>query len=324
MAYLAHMSRGVDSRVSIVVLTHDRVDEVRQSIARARALPARPRVIVVDNDSRDGTADAIIRSFPDVTLVRAPDNLGAAGRNLGIRASTTPYVALADDDTWWTDDGLARAAGILDAHPRVAIVSGRVVLSPSGRVDPICLVMAASPLVRDPSLPGPRLAGFLAGASMVRCDAVLSVGGFEPRLFLGSEETLLASDLAVQGWTTMYADDVVVHHRPSRVRDAAGRRRLIMRNDLWFAWRRRPLHVAIARTLRLARLGLTDDAARTAFVAAVRGLPWALATRRPLPPPVEADWRALEAPRGGSGQAPVPLRLEDVGIPDPAGTRKPS
>ena len=290
--------------MSVVVLTHNRIDDLRRALRRAHALRTRPRILVVDNGSRDGTPDVIAREFAETTVIRAPGNLGAAGRNLGIREAETPYVALADDDTWWTDDGLRRAAELLDAHPRVGIVSGRVLVGEDARVDPVCLEMAASPLPPDPTLLAPRLVGFLAGAAMVRRDAVLSVGGFEPRLFLGSEEPLLAADLAAAGWATIYADDAVVHHEPSRLRDPSRRRRLIMRNQLWFVWRRRPLPVAAARTFVLARRAVSDSEARAALLAALQGLPWALATRRRLPPTVEADWRALEAraPRQRSRQ----------------------
>jgi GT2 family glycosyltransferase len=251
-------------------------------------------VIVVDNASTDGTSLAIARAFPDVRLVRADGNLGAAGRNAGLRAAPTPYVALADDDTWWTMRALDRAAAVLDAHPTVAVVSGSVVIEPDGRLDPVCEVMARSPLHRTRALRAPRLCGFLAGASMVRREAILAVGGFEPRLFLGSEETLLTADLAAEGWDAVYAEDVVVHHRPSRHRDAGARRRLILRNDLWFAWRRRPVGVAVAATLALSRRAAREPDARAALASAAKGLGWALATRRPLPRAVEADYRALD------------------------------
>jgi N-acetylglucosaminyl-diphospho-decaprenol L-rhamnosyltransferase len=285
----------VDERTSIVVLTHNRCSELLTSLAQLTALPSQPSVIVVDNASSDGTRAAVAERFPRVVVIEAGGNLGAAGRNLGVDAARTPYVALADDDTWWTASALERAAGLLDVHPRLAIVSGRVLVGADHQTDPVCPVMARSPLVPDPALPGPRLLGFLAGASMVRRSAFLAVGGFERRVFLGGEERLLAADLAAAGWGAVYADDVVVHHHPSGVRDAGARRELVLRNDLWFAWRRRSASTALAATGALAIVALRSGAARRALVAAVAGLPWALATRRALPDQIEADFRALES-----------------------------
>ena len=251
-------------------------------------------MIVVDNNSSDGTADVVTRDYREVDVIRAAVNLGAAGRNLGLRRATTPLVALVDDDCWWTARGLERAVELLERHPRVAIVSGRVLVGLEQHVDPTCRLMAASPLSRDPTLPGPRLLGFLAGASMVRREPVLAVGGFEPRLFLGGEETLLATDLAAAGWATIYADDVVVHHHPSRRRDSDTRRALTRRNDLWFAWRRRAMGVAVTATMALAYDAVRDRDARRALVAAARGLRWAYVTRRRLPPSLETDWSQLD------------------------------
>jgi GT2 family glycosyltransferase len=53
--------------------------------------PAAP-VIVVDNGSQDGTADAVAAGYPRVRLVRSRSNLGALGRNLAVRGVQTRYV----------------------------------------------------------------------------------------------------------------------------------------------------------------------------------------------------------------------------------------
>src|SRR4051812_25614640 len=90
----AAYARTVNERVSIAVLTHNRVDEVLRGLTRLYATASASDVIVVDNGSRDGTAVAITKAFPQVTIVRAGANLGAAGRNLALRRARAPYVAL--------------------------------------------------------------------------------------------------------------------------------------------------------------------------------------------------------------------------------------
>jgi GT2 family glycosyltransferase len=154
--------------------------------------------------------------------------------------------------------------------------------------------MAHSPLPAEPGMPGPPLLGFLAGASVVRRAAFLEAGGFEPRFFLGGEEELLAADLAARGWWLCYVPELLVCHYPSPVRDGTGRRRLLTRNALWFAWLRRPLVSAVRRTLWLARAGRWDGATLRGFGAAAAGLPWVLRRRRVLPAAVERGLRLLE------------------------------
>jgi GT2 family glycosyltransferase len=91
----------LDRRVSVVILTHNRKDEVLRSLERVHALPERVPVFLVDNASTDGTAQAVSEGYPDVHIIHLVRNLGAAGRNAGVRAARTPYVAFCDDDTWW-------------------------------------------------------------------------------------------------------------------------------------------------------------------------------------------------------------------------------
>nr|WP_297427477.1 glycosyltransferase [uncultured Actinotalea sp.] len=289
-----------DPRVAVVVITHERRAEALAALARLRDLPERPRVVVVDNGSTDGTADAIRREHPWADLVASPTNLGAVGRNVAIARLRVPYVAFCDDDTWWEPGSLGRAADVLDAHPDVAVLTARIVVEPGGREDPIVAELRDSPLRGRPGLPGPALGSFLAGASVVRRTAFEGVGGFHPRLWLGGEEELLAADLASAGWELCYVPELLVHHRPSRARDPHRRRRDGIRNTLWFTWLRRPLPAAARRTVDVLRELPRDRVSAAGVLAALRGLPWVVRERRPLPARVEERFRALARAQASS------------------------
>ncbi|HJW27326.1 MAG TPA: glycosyltransferase [Rhodocyclaceae bacterium] len=280
-------------KLAIVVLTHNRRQEILATLERLAGSGAFP-ICVVDNGSGDGTASAVARAFPAVRILRLEANLGAAGRNHGVRQMDAAYIAFCDDDTWWEPDSLARAADILDRYPRLAAVTARVLVGPENREDPTSALMAASPLPNLLGIPGAELAGFMAGACVMRRSAFLAAGGYEPRFFIGGEERLLALDLLAAGWHLGYIPDLVVHHHPSRLRDASGRRRLLLRNALWCAWLRRPLGGAWQETRRWLA-GVRDDPEVLAgALAALSGLPWVLQNRRPLPAHVELRLRLLE------------------------------
>jgi GT2 family glycosyltransferase len=287
-----HVSTG-DPRVGVVVLTHDRPQELERTLGRMRALPEQPRLIVVDNAGSVSTA--LIRRFPGVELLRLPRNLGAAGRNAGVALLRTPYVAFCDDDTWWAPGALRRAADLLDEHPPLAVVTGKVLVGLGARLDPTCALMAQSPLRGAPGLPGRSVLGFRCAATMVRRRAFQRVGGFEPRFFLGGEEQLLAIDLAAAGFALAYVDDVVVHHHPSPRRERARRRRLL-RNALWCAWLRRPATTALRTTWAIARAHLGDPALAPALASALAGTPWIVRRRRVVPLEVEERLCVLERP----------------------------
>jgi GT2 family glycosyltransferase len=277
------------------VLTHNRFDELSRTLARLRALPERPPIVVVDNASNDGTAARLRRHVPRVEVVALSDNRGAAGRNAGVALLPRPYVAFCDDDTWWAPGALARAAALLDAHPRLALITGKCLVGPEQRDDLTCTSMAASPLPVAPGLPGKPVLGFLAAATVVRRAAFLAAGGFEPRFFLGAEERLLAIDLAAAGWALAYVDEVVVHHHPSPRRDVVGRRRLVLRNELWCAWLRRPARTALGETARAAVAVAREPRLAPAFIQALGGARWVLERRRVVPFDVEQALRQLGA-----------------------------
>ncbi|MGC5341544.1 glycosyltransferase family 2 protein [Streptomyces sp. DT171] len=291
---------AADDRVTVVVITHDRRPELLRTLRIMSALPERPPVVVTDNASRDGTARAVAREFPDVRLLRPGRNLGAIGRNLAVTRVRTPYVAFCDDDTWWEPGSLRRAADLLDRAPGLAAVTARIVVEPSGEEDPVVAELRDSPLTGPDWLPGPALGSFLAAATVMRVDAFREAGGFHPGLWLGGEEELLATDLMRRGWWLSYAQELTIHHAASTVRDSTGRRVDGLRNTLWFTWLRRPLTPALRRTGHLMRTVPRDRASVRAFLRAAAGLPWVLKQRDPVPPEIEARLAALEKARRAS------------------------
>lgn len=284
--------------VTVVIATRNRRPELCATLERLSDLPERPRIIVVDNGSRDGTAQAVRRAFPRVQLISLPRNRGACARNVGVRRAQTPYVAFSDDDSWWEPGALSRAVAVLDASPRTGIVAAATLVGPQAVPDPLNALMAASPLAQG-CLPGPRVLGFLGCAAVARRQAYLAAGGYSRLLFIGGEEELLAYDLAAKGWSISYRDDVIGRHWPSTVRDARRRRSQEVRNRVLVAWLRRPLSRALGDTARLARTVGREPAAGRALAETVLKLPAAVALRRRLPAGVEADIRLLEGSHAG-------------------------
>jgi GT2 family glycosyltransferase len=289
---------------TVVMITLNRRASALRAVAALRALPERPPVVVVDNGSDDGSAEAL-ETVDGVRVIRAGRNLGASGRTVGVEAAATPFVAFADDDSAWAPGALARAEGYLARHPRLALLTARTLVGPERRDDPINALLAAAPAGVEPDLPGPTVVGFLACAAVVRRTAYLQVGGFHPRYGVGGEEHLLALDLLAAGWGSCYLADVLAYHDPEPHPTRAGRSARQLRNDLWTTWLRRRPAVALRATLAVLRRTGTDAGARRALLQAVAGSPWIVRERRPLPAPLEE----LVA------QTDVPL----LGRPAPAG-----
>lgn len=280
--------------MTVVMITHNRREQLLETLARMTTLPDAAPIVLVDNASTDGTADAVECRYPDVRLIRAHRNLGAVARNVAVREVTTPYVAFCDDDTRWQPGALTRAADQLDRHPGLGVVTGRCLVEPELTEDPITPELRNSPVPGPDWLPGPALLGVMAGLSAVRVRAFTDVGGFSSRMWLGGEEELFALDLAARGWWMCWDEKMVIHHAPSKVRDPRRRRQLGIRNTLWTLWLRRPVRSALRRMVTVLGSAPRDRATVAAVVEALRGIPWVLRNREVVPAGVERGLVLLE------------------------------
>src|SRR5690554_5280450 len=75
-------------------------------------------IIVVDNNSVDGSVQLVKKKFPDILLIENQNNLGfSAANNQAIRSSTGKYVLLLNPDTVVEEDTFFKVINFMDAHP---------------------------------------------------------------------------------------------------------------------------------------------------------------------------------------------------------------
>ncbi|WP_225827410.1 glycosyltransferase family 2 protein [Streptomyces naphthomycinicus] len=292
-----------DPRITVAVITRDRTASLLRTLDALAGLPERPPVVVVDNSREDTTRRAVAGHPAIDRLLRPAGNTGALGRNLAVRHARTPYVAFSDDDSWWEAGSLARAADLLDLHPRLGLLAARTLVGDEADDDPLNAVLAASPLPSEPDLPGRPVLGFLGCACVARREAFLAVGGYHPLLFFGGEETLLAYDLAAAGWGIAYEPALRARHHPEH-HGRTGRPFLVRRNHVLTTCLRRPWPVALRAGAELALAAAARrPGARRALKETVARFPAALARRRTLPPHVEHAARLLDRQTAGHSRA---------------------
>ena len=237
--------------VTVVTVTYDAAHLVERCLDALRAQQlgdTTMEVVVVDNASHDGTAD-LVASRPDVTLVRAPRNLGfAGGNNLALRQVRSRYVVLVNNDAVPEPDAVRRLVEGLDAAPRdVAAMSAtvllaarfraagaadaQVVVGPDGRWVPdpdgdVRLVNSTGNELREDGCgqdrgwladatrhdPPAEVFGFSGAAAILRVAALREVGLFDERFFMYYEDTDLSWRLRLAGHRVMHCPGAVVHH----------------------------------------------------------------------------------------------------------------
>ncbi|MCM1067176.1 MAG: glycosyltransferase family 2 protein [Muribaculaceae bacterium] len=122
--------------ISLVILTCNQRELTLRCLASLRDFLVEPvcELILVDNGSTDGTAEAVAKAFPAVRIVRLASNMGvAAGRNAGLREATGKHLMILDNDTLAAADTIFGLSAYLTRHPEVGLVAPRLI-SPDGEV----------------------------------------------------------------------------------------------------------------------------------------------------------------------------------------------
>src|SRR5689334_14156929 len=120
--------------VCIVLLTYQMRDVVQRCLASLRGLtyPNR-RIVVVDNNSGDGTEQTVSHHFPEVITLQTGRNLGyTGGNNFGIRyalENDADYILVLNPDTILANPGfIEEMVAYAEEHREVGIVGPRVFL----------------------------------------------------------------------------------------------------------------------------------------------------------------------------------------------------
>src|SRR5215469_10447854 len=106
--------------ISVIIPLYNRRDEIGRAIASALGQSRAPdEVIVVDDASRDGSAETVAALGDNrIRLMRHERNRGAAAaRNTGIAAAQGDWIALLDSDDEWEPEKLAQQVEMLCAAP---------------------------------------------------------------------------------------------------------------------------------------------------------------------------------------------------------------
>ena len=193
------------------------------------------KVVVVDNNSHDGSAEMVSAEFPTVTLIANAENRGfAAACNQGMKAGSARYMLLLNPDTVVLDDAISRCVRYADLHPDVGVVGCQVLenqdrITPTGFSfpSPLNVFLALSGLSR--AFPRSRLFGrpelswwdrhserdvdVVTGMFMlVRREAITQVGLMDEAYFVYSEEADWCYRFSQAGWRRVFTPSARIVH----------------------------------------------------------------------------------------------------------------
>lgn len=223
--------------ISIIIVSFNTIDLLRdclQSLAK-EAGNVNYETIVIDNASKDGSAEMVESEFPDVKLIRSEINLGfGAANNLGFAKARGEYIVLLNSDAFLKPQALEKALAYMQADSSIGLGGARLVgpkeeWQPSARMFPSLLndfltisgLSSKYPKSRffgrvDRTWADPNQAAmvdWVPGAFSIIPRSVLEeVGYFNEDFFLYYEEVELCKRIKSAGYKIWYWPDVVVTH----------------------------------------------------------------------------------------------------------------
>ncbi len=299
--------------VSIVISTRNRRDDVLTAVESSLMQRYEPlEVLLYDDASTDGTADAVKERFPEVRVHTSGEQVGyLVWRNRGFRDATGEYVISIDDDSYFTDTvTVSRLVELFDEYPRAGAIA-MPFLEPfsdlsNGRMPP-------QPV-------GTQLKHYIGCAHAVRRELALAEGGYPEFLVHQGEERDLCIRLLEAGWQCVYGDTPPLVHSYSPNRDRKRVSYYGYRNTLLFTAMHVPQPYVLPRlvidSVQLLRYRFSWNALPSKLRSIVAG--W-IASGRHWPErsiisrSTYERYRSLpgHGPLESSGESlPLPLRIE--------------
>lgn len=286
-------------RLSVVVPTHDTRELTLRCLETVLAAGTECEVVLVDDGSRDGTAEAVARRFPTVRILSAPG--GAEGftlaANRGVAAAGAPVVLLLNSDTEVPPGGFERLLAAFAADPRLGVAGAQLHYpdgSPQwsgGRAPTLAwlfvLASGLGPLLgrlrpyraaRPLDTAAPRALDWVTGAALAfRREVWEAAGPLDPDLRLYAQDLAFCLGAGRAGWKVEVRPELrVLHHHGASIGRTEGAFRRQNHALLWrdlLTWARKDRGLPWARRAAAAlrwgaRLRLLGRALSAPFLPA--------------------------------------------------------
>lgn len=220
-------------RASFVIVNYNRRDELLLTISKTKELikdnAAAYEIVIVDNASTDGSAEAVKEKFPDVVLLEKKVNIGAPAWNDGFAAAKGDFFIILDDDSH-IESGLEEALDYIEAHPNIGVLALNVLTGP--------YTSKGWEMVEDKSI-----VGFIGCGAIFRKETYKKTGGYADWIFLYGNEWELGLRCLKAGYDVQFFEKCRVIHRISNLHRSSKRFDvLVVKHELATIYKYFPKH----------------------------------------------------------------------------------
>jgi N-acetylglucosaminyl-diphospho-decaprenol L-rhamnosyltransferase len=226
--------RAADFDLTAIIVNYNTKDLLVECVDALRlgALGLHLQIVIVDNGSRDGSAELLRRQFADCELLVNTDNVGfGRANNQALALARGRHLLLLNTDAFVAPGSVGQTVRYLDEHPACALLGVRLVgrdgvLQPSCRSFPtpwnefvasagLKRYFPRTRMIDDMSWDhaSPRECDWVPGCYyLVRRSVVDQVGLFDPRFFMYYEEVDHCRAVKAAGWQVVYYPHTTVVH----------------------------------------------------------------------------------------------------------------
>lgn len=201
--------------ISIIIVSYNTVELTVACLESVLATQqVSYEVFVVDNASRDGSAEIIRKKFRSVKVIANDTNRGfGAANNQALKECSGRYVIFLNPDTTVEPLSFSRMMAFMDAHPEVGL-AGPKVLNPDGtRQDSVSYRYPGHRYGATDIGPLPGEIACVLGACQIASAKLLhELGGFDEDFFLYGEDQDICLRIRKRGFRIGFIDDAVIMH----------------------------------------------------------------------------------------------------------------
>lgn len=239
--------------VSIVSICWNRKADICESLKKIREIDYdNLEVILVDNDSTDGTVEIIEKEFNEVKLIKMFKNIGIEAYNIGFKNAKGKYIVIIDDDSFPHRQAIKRMVAKFERDEKLGMVAFDV--RNFYNYDSVTMDDVKEEDNNTKAESNDYLMAFNGAGAGVRKELLEKVGFYPEEFFLYWNEQDTAFRILDSEYKIEFFSDVVSYHKYSpKNRESWRAPYYYTRNAFWLMWKNYSLSHCIKLTLKMVK-----------------------------------------------------------------------